>query len=85
MWSECNHLKQAPCTLDEHGEEDQEDSDKEEDDYGEKDGDEENVKLIKDDGGRSVVWILISGSHVKYLPFCYGDLFLLIPLSKRWQ
>ena len=41
--------------MDEHGEEDQEDSDKEEDDYGEKDGDEENVKLIKDDGGRSVV------------------------------
>ena len=68
---------QAPCTSDEHGEEeDQDDSDEEGGDYSEKDGDEEYVKLVtkyvREDGGRSVV-VLISGGHVsskfvEYLP-----------------
>ena len=55
---ECD-LLQAPCTSDEHGEEDdQDDSDEEEGDNSEKDGDQEYVlitKYVREDGGRGFV------------------------------
>ena len=49
----CDHLTQAPCTLDEYGEEEQDDCDEEEGDYSEDDK-EHVTKYVMKDGGRSV-------------------------------